>query len=97
MKRGIERLDDADKRSRPPGMTNDGLIVAAVNALGAAPEKLDRRRPGLAERLPLLQDSELIRIERELRYEELGRSRFWLKFAVRHLQRRQESVERLFE
>ena len=97
MKRGIERLDDADKRSRHPGMTNDGLVVAAVNALGAAPEELDRRRPGLAQRFSLLQDSELIRIERQLRDEELARSRFRLKFAVRHLQRRQERVERLFE
>src|SRR5580704_6721114 len=97
MKRGIDRLDDADKRSRHPGMTNDGLVVAAVNALGAAPEELDRRRTGLAERLPLLQDSELIRIERELRDDELARSRFWLKLAVRHLQRCQKRVERLFE
>src|ERR1700677_117045 len=97
MKRGIERLDDADKRSRNPGMTNDGLVVAAINALGAAPEKFDRRRPGLAERFSLLQDSELVRIERQLRNEELARSRFRLKFAVRHLQRRQERVESLFE
>src|SRR4029077_9472663 len=67
MKRGINRLDDADKRSRHPGMTNDRLVVAAVNALGAAPEELDRRRRVLAERFSLLQDSELITIEPQLR------------------------------
>src|SRR3984957_18355755 len=97
MKRRIERLDDADKRSGHPRMTNDGLVVAAVNALCAAPEELDRRWSGLTQRLPFLQDSELIRIERQLGDKELARSRFGLKFAVRHLQRRQERVERLFE
>ena len=44
VERGIERLDDADKRPRQPGMTNDGLVVAAVNALGATSEEFDRRR-----------------------------------------------------
>src|SRR5271154_2366135 len=97
MKRGIDRLDDADKGSRHPGMTNDGLVVAAVDALSAAPEKLDRRRRVLAERFSLLQDSELIRIERQLRDEELARSRFWLEFAVRLLQRRQERGKRFYE
>ena len=97
MKRGIDRLDDADKRPRHAGMTNGGLVIAPVDALGAAPEELDRRRSVLAERFSLFQDSELVRIERQLRDEELARSRFRLKFTVRHLQRRQERVERLFE
>src|ERR1700744_2908997 len=97
MKRGIERLDDADERPGDPGMANNGLVVATVNALGAAPEELDRRRTGLTERFALLQASELIRVESKLRDKELTRSRFRLKFAVRHLQRRQKRVERPFE
>src|SRR5262249_50042203 len=63
----------------------------------AAPEELNRRRGVLAKRSSFLQDSELIGIERQLRDEKLARSRFRLKFAVRHLERRQEGVERLFE
>ena len=69
MKRGIERLDDPDKRPCHPGMTNDGLVIATVDPLGAAPEELNRRRSGLAKCFRFKIPNS--RIERQLRNEEL--------------------------
>ena len=46
---------------------------------------------------PFLENAEFIGIERQLRDQELARSRFGLQFSVRHLQGRQKGVEGLFE
>src|SRR5580658_3741924 len=72
VKAGIDSLDDSNKRPSQPGMANDCLVIAAVNAFGASPEILYRRSAITAERFSFLHNAEFAGIEREMRDDELA-------------------------